>query len=266
LFVQNLLRYSVDIDLTYIPVRPRAESLVAIKDKLNEVKENIRTLIPGIVVREQQNKLLCARQGIFVKIEVNEVKRGVITDTVVLPLCEAARDIFGIFCEARIVPLSQLYGGKIVAALNRQHPRDLFDVKYMFDYIKTFEEIRQGFMFNLLSSDRPVIESLTPNLIDQGNTMNNQFAGMTAIPFSYGEYKKTRLQLIEYVNTSLTGKDKRFLVSFEEGAPEWEISDYTSFKDYPSIQWKLFNIKKLKESNLDKHGRAIEKLRKYFNF
>jgi predicted nucleotidyltransferase component of viral defense system len=264
LFVQNLPRYSVDIDITYIPVKAREETLSAIKRHLNEVKNKIKMLIPGIVVQEKPNKLICTYLGIFVKIEVNDVKRGVIADTVVMPLCRAAQDSFDVFCEAKIAPLSQLYGGKMTAAFDRQHPRDLFDVKYMFDYIKSFDEVRQGFMFCLLGSDRPIVEMLSPNLIDQRETLDNQFAGMTTVPFSYDDYEKTRLSLIEYVNNNLTDSDKQFLISFEEGTPEWEITDYSKFKDFPSVRWKLININKLKENNPKKHKQEIERLRGYF--
>jgi predicted nucleotidyltransferase component of viral defense system len=265
LFVQDLPRYSVDIDITYLPIQAREESLSAIKQCLNEVKDKIKMLIPGIVIQDKPNKLVCTYQRIFVKIEVNDVKRGVIADTVVLPLCQAAQNAFDAFCEAKIVPLSQLYGGKMTAALDRQHPRDLFDVKYMFDYIKNFDEVKQGFMLCLLGSDRPIVEMLSPNLIDQREALDNQFLGMTTIPFSYDDYEKTRLSLIEYVNNNLTDSDKRFLISFEEGLPEWEVTDYSKYKDYPSVQWKLLNINKLKEINLQKHRQGIERLRKYFN-
>jgi predicted nucleotidyltransferase component of viral defense system len=265
LFVQDLPRYSVDIDVTYTPIQARAESLLAIKRNLDEVKDKIKTLIPDIVVQEKPNKLICNYRGIFVKVEVNDVKRGVIADAVILPLCKAAQNAFGVFCEAKIVPLSQLYGGKISAALDRQHPRDLFDVKYMFEYIKSFDEVRQGFMFCLLSSSRPVVEMLSPNLIDQKEALDNQFTGMTAIPFSYEDYEKTRLSIIEYVNNNLTDNDKHFLISFEEGAPEWKITDYAKFKNHPSVQWKLLNINKLKTTNSTKHEQEVERLRRYFN-
>jgi hypothetical protein len=264
LFVQDLPRYSVDIDVTYIPVQSREESLLAIKRNLNEVKDKIKTLIPGIVIQEKPNKLICIYQRIFVKIEVNDVKRGVIADTVVLPLCKAAQKAFDVFCEAKIVPLSQLYGGKITAATDRQHPRDLFDVKYMFKYIKNFDEVKQGFMFCLLGSDRPIVEMLSPNLIDQREALDNQFTGMAVIPFSYEDYEKTRSSLIKRVNNNLTNSDKQFLISFEEGVPEWEITDYPTFKDYPSVQWKLLNINKLKEINPKKYRQEVERLRKYF--
>jgi hypothetical protein len=265
LFVQDLPRYSVDIDITYIPIQAREESLLAIKRNLNEVKDKLKALIPGIIIQEKPNKLICTYQGIFVKIEVNDVKRGMIANAIVLPLCKTAQNVFGVFCEAKIVPLSQLYGGKITAALDRQHPRDLFDVKYMFEYIKSFDEIKQGFMFCLLGSDRPIVEMLSPNLIDQREALDNQFTGMATIPFSYEDYEKTRLSLMEYINNNLTDNDKHFLISFEEGAPEWGITDYPTFKDYPSVLWKSLNINKLKEINPKKHKQGIERLKEYFN-
>jgi len=265
LFVQELPRYSVDIDLTYIPLQSREESLQAIKQRLNEMKDKIINILPGIVIQDKPSKLICTYRGIIVKIEVNEVKRGVIGDTVVLPLCRAAQDAFGMYCEARIVPLSQLYGGKISAALDRQHPRDLFDVKYMFDRIKNFDEIRQGVMFCLLSCDRPIVEMLSPNLIDQREALDNQFVGMTTIPFSYQDYEEIRRYLIEYVNNNLTDSDKCFIISFEEGTPNWETTDYSKFKDYPSVQWKLLNINKLKDANPTKHKQGIKTLKEYFH-
>jgi len=119
-------------------------------------------------------------------------------------------------------------------------------------------------MYCLLGSDRPIVEMLSPNLIDQREALDNQFAGMTAIPFSYEDYEKTRLSLIKYVNNNLTDSDKQFLISFEEGTPKWDITDYSKFKDYPSVLWKLLNINKLKEINLQKHKQETEKLRGYF--
>jgi hypothetical protein len=89
---------------------------------------------------------------------------------------------------------------------------------------------------------------------------------MTAIPFSYEEYEKTRIILIDYVNENLNDRDKAFLISFEEGVPEWEKSDYATFKDYPSIQWKLLNINKLKATNPNKHQSRVEWFKKYFNW
>jgi Domain of unknown function (DUF1814). len=265
LFIQNLFRYSVDIDLTYIPIQPRDESLAAIKACLAEVKEKIKKAIPGIVVQDKPNKLICTYRGAFVKIEVNDVKRGIIGDMITMPLCEAAQELFGVFCEARLVPFSQIYGGKISAALDRQHPRDLFDIKYMFEYIKDFEDIRYGFMYCLLGCDRPILELLSPNLIDQREAMEKQFNGMTNIPFPYEEYENIRNRLVEYINSNLTEKDKRFLISFEAGEPDWDNSDYSAFKEYPSVKWKLLNIDKLKKSNLQKQEQGVEKLKEFFN-
>lgn len=260
LFHKNLPRYSVDIDLTYIPVQDRATSLRIINERLLEIKRNLEKTIPGIVVVPKPIvwKLLCILGDATVKIEVNGTKRGIIGDTVDMPLCNKAKEEFNMGCKARTVSFSQLYGGKITAALSRQHPRDLFDCKYM--DISSFDDVKDGFMLCLLGSDKPIIESLQPNEIDQMDALEKQFEGMSDIAFSYEDYKQSRLQLVKMVQEGLTMEDRKFLLSFEKGSPEWELCCAGDLSNYPSVQWKLLNIRNLQEHNIQKYEQGIKKL------
>ena len=201
---------------------------------------------------------MCTLGEATVKIEVNGTKRGIIGRTEDMPLCEAAQKEFSMGCKARTVSFSQLYGGKIAAALSRQHPRDLFDCKYM--DIQSFNEVKDGFIFCLLGSDKPIVESLRPNEINQTEALENQFMGMTNIPFGYDDYVEARKRLIEMVNGNLTQADKEFLLSFENGQPDWGKCCAGDLSSFPSVQWKLLNIAKLKGSNPRKFEQGIEKL------
>ena len=263
LFHRNLLRYSVDIDVTYIPIENRQQSLASINQKLLEVKKNIEKTMPGGVVKHKPGvwKLLSTLGDATVKIEVNATKRGIIGDVVELPLCEKARNEFSMGCKARTVSFSQLYGGKITAALSRQHPRDLFDCKYM--ELQSFDDVKNGFMLCLLGSDKPIIESLQPHDIDQTEALENQFQGMTETPFGYEDYLESRTALLSLVNGGLTITDKEFLLSFEQGEPDWNKCCAGDLSQYPSVQWKLLNIGKLKESNPVKFEQGVNKLRRY---
>lgn len=263
LFHKNLPRYSVDIDLTYIPIQDRTTSLCTINERLLEVKRNVERTIPGIVVIPKPNvwKLLCTLGDATVKIEVNGTKRGIIGDTVDMSLCAKAKDEFNMGCKARTVSFTQLYGGKITAALSRQHPRDLFDCKYM--DISSFEDVKDGFMLCLLGSDKPIIESLQPNEIDQTDALEKQFEGMSDIAFSYEDYKQARLQLVKLVQEGMTKADKDFLLSFEEGCPDWSLCSAGNLSKYPSVQWKLLNIRNLKEHNIQKYEQGIKKLKDF---
>jgi hypothetical protein len=206
--------------------------------------------------------LLCTLGTYTVKIEVNSIQRGIIGDTIEMPLCVKAQKEFELYCKAKIVSISQLYGGKIGAALSRQHPRDLFDYKYM--DIPVFDDIKQGLIFNLLSSNKPIVSLLSPNGIDQTEALENQFRGMTDIPFTYTDYEKVRRNLYAFVNSNLSQSDKDFLLSFEEGNPAWDDSEYSAFQNYPSIQWKQLNINRFRKDNPVKHGQGIEKLMGHF--
>ncbi len=263
LFVKDMPRYSVDIDLTYIPIKNREESLRDIIGHLNDLKLQIERAIPkiDIVLKPEILKLQCTHNGATVKIEVNGVKRGIIGKVEEWELCAKAKKEFEMSCTAKIVPFSLLYGGKIAAALSRQHPRDLFDYKYM--DVESFDEVKSGFMFYLLGSDKPILESLQPNLIDQKQALNNQFMGMTDIPFEYSDFEKTRKNLIRQVNKSLTPTDHEFLLSFEKGEPEWTKCYIGDLSIYPAIQWKIRNILNLRKINLTKFNNGVEKLRKY---
>jgi predicted nucleotidyltransferase component of viral defense system len=263
LFVKNMPRLSVDIDLTYLPIKNREESLQEINNNLLTLKQLIEKAIPGIQITHKPTvfKLLCAKDEAIVKIEVNGTKRGIIGEVEERELCVKAQKEFNMSCKARIVPISLLYGGKIAAALSRQHPRDLFD--YMHMEVTTFSVVKNGFIFYLLGSEKPLIESLKPNLIDQKQAIKNQFQGMSDIPFDYADFDNTRINLIENINHNLSITDREFLLSFENGAPDWDKCCAGDLSVYPAIQWKLKNILTLKKTNSSKFDEVIEKLRRF---
>ena len=170
---------------------------------------------------------------------------------------DAVQEEFGKFAAINVVSHAELYGGKICAALDRQHPRDLFDVKLLLDNEGFSDEVRYGFIVGLLSHYKPIHELINPILKNQKSAFDTQFAGMSTIEFGYNDYGNTRHQLIKLINQSLTEDDKKLICSFEKGNPDWELFPYEIIKDLPAVQWKLLNISKLKKSNPDKHKKLI---------
>ena len=260
LFCLNMPRLSVDVDLTYIPASENRDTdLHNIRIALERIKERVKKQIPNIsfndpVRAEEDLKLICATPEAMVKIEVNQINRGIIADSELTVLCDKAQVTFDKFCEVRSVSQGQLWGGKINAALDRQHPRDLFDIKNLISEVGYSTEIKEGFIFFLLCGKRPIHELLRPHSVDQSAVFESQFSGMTDNTFGYDEYQTTREQLIRMINESLTLEDKEFLLAFSKGEPNWTKNDYSK---YPAIKWKLLNINKLKECNSQKHEQQI---------
>ena len=259
LFIRNMPRLSVDIDLTYCKVENREESLLGIYNGLQRIKNKIEK-ISDITVQHQVNnfKLIASSQKAQIKIEINPVGRGLIAPTQKLPLCEKAQVEFNRFVEVNVVSTGQLYGGKICAALDRQHPRDLFDVKYLLDNDGFTPEIKQGFLYGLLSSSAPINEVLLPNLLDQRNALDNQFEGMSSVVFTYEDFLSTRELLLSTINEVLTLEDRQFLYSVKSLTPNWNLY---AFNDFPSIKWKIQNLKKLKSENPKKYGQQLDQLK-----
>jgi hypothetical protein len=194
---------------------------------------------------------------------VNTVNRGIHGNLEIRTLCGMAQESFNSFCQIQVVPLGQLFGGKIVAALDRQHPRDLFDIKKMMEHQGYTEEIHSGFLFCLLSSKRPFHEILRPNFVDQKAVLRSQFNGMTDHEFSYELFDSTRSELVKMVNARLRIEDKELLKTFAEGNPKWPLKDLSI---YPGVQWKLKNIKRFKQADTKKFNLQLKLLENVLDY
>lgn len=253
-FLRDMPRLSVDIDLTYLPVEPREESLNKIGDALGRVAGTIRKTLPGAHVQEikdrmsQKNvKLFVSQEGISIKIEPNTVLRGAVFPPVMQRLSEKAVDMFKLSVSARTLSEDDLYGGKICAALDRQHPRDLFDVIPIAGK-KLREKTKQAFLVYLVSHDRAMSDLLAPEEKDIRRIFDDEFEGMTDQGVTFHELIKARTNLIKSVLSSLTSKDKEFLLSIKLGKPKWDLFPIPHIRNLPAVQWKLLNIGKMKKS------------------
>lgn len=264
LFDRDLPRLSVDIDLTYIPIEDRETSFNNISKALNKIKKNIENRLLGsrIEHKVELHKLLVSYNDAMIKIEVSQIVRGLLGSVTEKTLCEKAQKAFDTFCSINIVSNGQLYGGKICAAMDRQHPRDIFDVKQLLEKEGFSKEIKEGFIFRLLSSDRTIQDVLFPKLQDQRLAIENQFAGMSDKQFTYEDYEFVRERMIRTVQESLTEEDKLFILAFKDISPDW--STY-NFEAYPSIKWKLMNLEKIKVGNPKKHRELHDALKRKLN-
>ena len=265
-FVRDFPRLSVDIDLVYLPVEDRATTLRGIDAALQRIAVAVRRALPGVQVREQRplgakgvvKLALRARGGAEVVIEPNTVLRGTLHPTVDRTLAPKAVALFGRSATMRVVSLPDLYGGKLCAALDRQHPRDLFDVHGLLEAEGLTDEIRRAFVVFLASHDRPMGELLTPNLKDLGQVYADQFSGMTNDPVSLAVLEETRTRLIARINAELTGPEREFLLSLKRRDPQWDLLGLPGVERLPGPQWKLYNLRKMKPA---KHAEAVARLK-----
>lgn len=251
-------RLSVDIDLTYVPINDRETALNEISEGLGRIRTDLKKSIPGItataVSREGEDaKINCQLQGAQIKIEVNTTTRGTINDPQFLRIDKKVEETYGRFSAINVVSMAELFGGKICAAIDRHHPRDLFDVRLLLDNEGLTEEIKTGFLVALISHMRPINELLNPTFLNQRNAFETQFSGMSDIPFSYEEFEKTREELVFIIKAKLSSEDRKFLVSFKEADPSWEYFRVKNVSQLPAVLWKLQNIERLKQENPKKH-------------
>ncbi|AXK81546.1 nucleotidyl transferase AbiEii/AbiGii toxin family protein [Pseudolabrys taiwanensis] len=255
LFVRDLPRLSVDIDLTYLPVQPRDQSLKQIEAALRRIADRIRAQIAGCQVTEgaaegRVNKLFVQLGTATVKIEVTPVLRGSVYPAQTRTVTQTVEDEFG-FAEIQVVSHSDLYAGKLVAALDRQHPRDFFDVRHLLANEGITDDLRKAFIVYMLSHHRPMAEVLDPPRLDMTEDYEHGFVGMTDEPVPLAELESTREEMIETIVGGMPAAHKDFLIGFERGEPDWDLLGLPGVPDLPAVKWRQINLDKLPKEKRD---------------
>src|SRR3990167_491476 len=199
----------------------------------------------------------------MIKIEPNFVLRGSVFLCEEKELCEKAQDQFLKFMRVKTLSIADLYGGKICAALDRYHPRDLFDIKLLLENQGLTEAVRQAFIVYLASGSRPMHELLEPRISDASqkefeHTFKNEFAGMTTTSVTHEELKDIRVLLPQLLLESFTENERLFLMHLKSGTPNWSMLPIDGIENLPGIQWKLSNINKIAD---DKKKQQLTKLK-----
>lgn len=265
LFYRDLPRLSVDIDLTYLPVKDRAESLAEIDAGLERIKTDINQSVAGATAHRiaggggGDTRILVVQSGVEVKIETSPVTRGVVNKPELKLISPAVEDRFG-FAEIQVVSFEDLFAGKLHAALDRQHPRDLYDVKLLYDNEGLTGALFRTFLVYIACSGRPPHELLAPNLSDLDRPFLREFEGMTSTPVPLSNLVETRERLIADIKVRLDEKTKAFLLSLHDCEPDFDIIGYPEAVNLPAVQWKLINLQKLKSENSAKHQALRDKI------
>jgi len=250
LFVRDMPRLSVDIDLTYLPVASRPESLAAIEAALLRIAGRISKTITGVHVAESRlsdntlTRLIVQRGRTQVKIEVTPVLRGCVFPPRTDSVSEQVEENFG-FAEMQLVSFADLYAGKVMAALDRQHPRDLFDVRDLLLKEGISDDLRQAFIVYLISHDSPIAAVLTRRQKDIADEFDLNFQGMTAEDVRLEELLAARRQLVDRIVGDMPAAHREFLVGFKSGKPDWNKLGVPDVAELPAVKWKQFNLDKL---------------------
>jgi predicted nucleotidyltransferase component of viral defense system len=267
LFVRDLPRLSVDIDLTYLPVADRDQSLAAIDDALKRIAARIESVMKEITITESApatqntiNKLILRTPDrVQIKIEVTPVLRGCVYDPEPMTICSRAEEQFG-FTENSVLSFADLYAGKILATLDRQHPRDLFDVHQLFENEGIDDELRTALIVYLISHDHSPHTLLSPAARDITHDYERNFMGMTEEDVAMETLLATRTALVDNIASNMSEDHRRFLVSFYRREPDWSLLGVDGLDQLPAVRWRELNLDRAGEETRADMIRKLEEV------
>ena len=269
LFYRDMPRLSVDIDLTYLPIEDRETTLKNIDAILDHIRKDLQRNLRAVSVQRiagggnHDTRVLVRQGNAEIKIETSPVARGTVHPPERRRVSPSVEDVFG-FAEMQVVSFEDLFGGKLHAAVDRQHPRDLFDVKLLYENEGLTDALFRTFLIYVASSGRPPHELVKPSLASLDEAFVREFEGMTTEVASIEELKAARERLTKDLLVRLDSNAMRFLLSLHDGKPDFDAIGLPQAAELPAVRWKLLNLEKLRAQNPAKHAeqrREIEALR-----
>jgi hypothetical protein len=112
LFIRDLPRLSVDIDLTYLPIEDRDSTLANISDILTTISRDLSKAMPQVTIQplkatDGRLRKLVVRSGLVtVKVEPNETIRGSVFPCELRDLASQVEEEFGLFMSVQTLSLA----------------------------------------------------------------------------------------------------------------------------------------------------------------
>lgn len=266
LFIEDMPRLSVDIDVVFTDHEPtRDAALKSISSGLDAARKRLSKAGLESEVSATKDgdeiKLFIRRGRNQVKVEVNHVFRGTVLPVEARRLGDAARNLFTVELSVPVLAAPELYGSKLVAAMDRQHPRDFFDVRNLFERGGLTPDVVECFVCYLAGHNRPAHEVLFSRDQDMRLAFDNEFAGMTRNPVTLAELEEVRRKLKKELPAALTKNQRTFLLGLLAGEPDWQLMGCPHLSQLPAVRWKLQNLARLKKSNPYKFAQQARALR-----
>jgi hypothetical protein len=272
-FLHDLPRLSVDIDLVFTDhAVPRGEALIAIKDELEAMVLRLRRLGLNSSLTKStdgsETKLTLVKGNDHrtkVKIEINQNFRGTLLPVQKIRLAEKARDMFATDVEVPSLTPAELYGGKMVAALDRQHPRDFFDVREMFHrgyFGPTVVDCFVGYLAGQFKT--PIHSVLFSEDRDISLLYKAEFNGITAEEVSLADLELARTTLRAELFNGLEDRHKEFLLGVARLEVDWDLMPFPHLCDMPAVRRRLENLENKRKRNPEKFRLEHSELAKRF--
>ncbi len=261
LFIRDLPRLSVDIDLVYLPLESRGDALVNANEALNRIIERVEKINAKAFhtkLEDSSLRIIIQQNDVSIKLELSPVMRGVVFPPENREVRESVEDEFG-YVEMLVTSFEDLYAGKMCAALDRQHPRDLYDIKTLLENEGLSDRLRKTFLVYLISHHRPISEVLFPKLkTNIRDKYNAEFENMSKDEVSIEELEATFYGLVHQIHDGLSDDEKAFLLSFKGRNPDWSLLGLNGVQDLPAVKWKLINLNKMSDES---HQLALDSLK-----
>lgn len=261
LYLDDAPRLSVDLDLVFTQLGlSREDALAAINDEMRRIAAALSAdglwVSAAVTADIGETGLVVSDGTVQVKVETNIVFRGTLLPPVMRPLSAGTAEWLGMDAPAPVLDRCEVFAGKFMAALDRQHPRDLFDLWRMYEGGPIEPGMLSAFVIYLCGHNRPAHEVLdSPERLLAGD-YDRALVGMIRgeVP-PLAALLASRARLRRDIVHGISQSDRAFLVGFFAGEPDWSLLPYPHASELPALTWKLRNLEIFRSQRPDEFTR-----------
>ncbi len=261
LYLDDAPRLSVDLDLVFTQLGlSREDALAAISDEMRRIAVALSAdgleVRPVVTADIGETGLVVSDGSTQVKVETNTVFRGTLLPPVVRSLSAGAAQWLSMDAPAPVLDRSEVFAGKFMAALDRQHPRDLYDVWRLYEGGPIEPGMISAFVIYLCGHNRPAHEVLDSPERLSAEDYERALVGMIRgdVP-PLAALLASRAQLRRDIVQGISESDRAFIAGFFAGEPDWSLLPYPHAGELPALAWKLRNLETLRSKRPDEFDR-----------
>jgi hypothetical protein len=191
---------------------------------------------------------LAQRDGLSIKIEVNTVIRGALHPAQTRSLTAAASDALMADLELPLLSPEDIYGGKLVAAMDRQWEQHFMQCAIVAGQVddEGAPDRRGDALMREELHDIEEIARMLPKNIQLA--YEGTFVGMTTEPMALSDLVDTREWLFRELPAALDADEREFLRTLVQAQPDWSLLGIPHLEELPAIRWRLQNLEQLSRS------------------
>ena len=263
MFCRDLPRYSVDMDLVYLPRTDRLTAVRSMRGLLEQMRRAAQNGLRGVTTSQVRGGkdatagllwVEVRRGEVSVKIETPVSARQTLHAPSILNAVPAAESEFGP-ARMKVVSFDEMYAGKVGASLGRRQLRDMFDIFHLLENEGLTEDLFRSFLAYAVADGRPPHMILSRAWHARKLPEQKRWQELMRTTLPMDRLLAANAELRQQCENRITPQVRQFLIDVHDGAADPGVIGIPEASTWPAFLWRMRQRALFKAKKPHEHAR-----------